>query len=433
MLAATGGTQVELVDTLQAVEGLPGLANIYPQLGGEISINLDQGQDVSVLEATIGECNNGSENFHELNAKAKTAKVHRASQASIKLSGSGNSVFAKNINDGGCEAHINASGGKNCALLRDYTSEQREAMTETTRIAFQKTAESFPGTKVLLVEKFGNFKKKEHTQRDGTPVVTMEGVIEERMVVLSVVVKHLSLAPGDTSALLSIVEGREALKAAGERALGWKEGELDLGGLLANYNEAGRIKGVLDFMEILVTAEQESAEYRENLDATKTARMVEMVNELRGEQSLERVLPRVEKIAALWMPRGYTAKNRSDGGERERESEREGNLLFVCLSTSLGCCGYCCCPRNLVASLVTHAHTHLPSAIGNPQGGTTAPRFAGLLLCVRTRAIDHRQEQQLRPHRGRDRGGRDGARGGRFCSLGRCRHRGSSSKGEGGP
>lgn len=230
MLAATGGTPVELGETLQAVQGLPGLANIYPQLGGGISINLDQGQDVSVLEATIGKCNNGSENFHELNAEAKTAKVHRASQASIKLSNSGNSVFAKNINDGGCEAHINASGKKNCALLKDYTSEQREAMTETTRIAHEKTAETFPDAKVLLVEKFGNFKKNKHRQRDGTPLVTMEAVIEDRMVVVSVVVKHLSLVPGDTNALLSIVEGREALKAARERALGWKKGELDLGG-----------------------------------------------------------------------------------------------------------------------------------------------------------------------------------------------------------
>lgn len=172
------------------------------------------------------------------------------------------------------------------------------------------------------------------------PVVTMEGVVAERMVVLSVVSKHLSLVPGDTDAVLTIVDGRAALKVAGERALAWKKGELDLGGLLENYTDADRKKAVLDFMGVLVSAKQEPAEYRESLNEEKTQQMVQMVDDLRKEESLAAVLAGVEEIATMWGPRGYTAKNRSDGGERET----------CCVSVNISCCVYFCCPRNLVAS-----------------------------------------------------------------------------------
>lgn len=263
-----------------------------------------------MLEATIGECNNADRNFHEPGADAKTAKVHRASQAAIKLADSGTGVFEKNIDDGGCAPHFDAAGNKH------YTPEQREAMRNTALVAYDKVSETFPATEVLLVERFGNFQKTKHRRCDGTPVVTMEAATATWMVILSVVVKHLSLAPGDTDAFRSIVEGRSALKAAGVRALEWRKGKLDLEGLLADYTDADRIKGVLDLLHILVTAEQEPAEYRESLRVEKTKKMVQMIHDLRREESLAAVLAGVEGIAKLWMPRGYTFTDRSNGGER---------------------------------------------------------------------------------------------------------------------
>lgn len=131
------------------------------------------------------------------------------------------------------------------------------------------------------------------------PVVRMEGVVAGRMVVLSVVSKHLSLAPGDTDAVLTIVDGCAALKVAGQRALAWKKGDLDLRGLLDNYTDADRKKAVLDFMGFLVSAKQEPAEHRERLNADKTETMVQMVDDLRQEPSLKQVLAGVERIAGL--------------------------------------------------------------------------------------------------------------------------------------
>lgn len=318
MLASTTGTADGLSATLRETQGLRGLRNLYVQLGGEMTINLDQGEDTTVLEATTGECNNGDENYHERVADpTKTAKVYHASQAAIKLSKSGTGVVEDNVNRGGCSAHYDANGNKHCDLLCDYTPEQQKAMRDTALVTYEKVAETFPDAQVLLVHEFGNFKKSKHRGRDGMPVVTMEGVVAGRMVVLSVVSKHLSLAPGDTDAVLTIVDGRAALKVAGERALAWKKGELDLGGLLENYTDADRKKAVLDFMGVLVSAKQEPAEYRERLNADKTETMVQMVDDLRKEPLLEQVLDGVEEIAKMWMPRGYTTQNRIDGGERE--------------------------------------------------------------------------------------------------------------------
>ena len=159
--------------------------------------------------------------------------------------------------------------------------------------------------------------KRNHRGRDGKPVVRMEGVVAGRMVMLSVVSKFPSLAPGDTDAVLTIVDERAALKVAGQRALAWKKGDLDLRGVLDNYTDADREKTVLDFMRFLVSAKQEPAEHRECLNADNTETMVQMGDDLRKEPSLKQVLAGVERIAGLWMPRGYTAKNRSDGGDRQ--------------------------------------------------------------------------------------------------------------------
>jgi len=318
MLASTGGTVEGLSAILSETQGLQGLKDLVVQLGGEMSINIEQGEDTRVLEATRGECNNGDENYHESVADpTKTAKVHHASQAAIKLSNSGIGVVEYNVNCGGCSAHFDANGNKHCDLLGDYTENQRKAMRDTALVTYEKVAETFPDTKVLLVHEFGNFEKRKHRGRDGMPVVKMVGEMAGRMVVLSVVTKHLSLAPGDIDAVLSIVDGRAALKVAGERALAWKKGDLNLEGLLENYTKADQKKAVLDFMGVLVSAKQEPAEYREHLNADKTEKMVQMVDDLRKKQSLEEVLPGVEAIAKIWGPRGFTTKNRIDGGERK--------------------------------------------------------------------------------------------------------------------
>ncbi|CAB1109213.1 unnamed protein product [Ectocarpus sp. CCAP 1310/34] len=324
MLASTSGMSVGLPATLRAAQGLRGQKNSCEQLGGQKSINLDEGEDTRVLEATIGECNNGESNFHERVAEpTKTAKVLRASQTTIKLSNSGTGVFEKNVNDGGCEAHIDAKGNRHYSLLRDYSWTLPEAMQSTVLVAYEKTAGTFTGAEVLLVHKFGNFDKNTHSGRDGMPVVTLEAAIAGRMTVLSVVSKHLSLAPGDTDTLLSIVEGREALKAAGERALAWKKGELDLRGLLAGYTDADRKKSVLDLVEALVTARNEPAEYRGGLDAKKIQKMAQIIEDLRKEEPLAAVLAGVEEVAKLWGPCGYNAKNRSDGGKTSDKKQRK--------------------------------------------------------------------------------------------------------------
>ncbi|CAN0419822.1 unnamed protein product [Ectocarpus fasciculatus] len=187
-------------------------------------------------------------------------------------------------------------------------------MEQTTLVAYEKVPETFPDAKVLLVLRFGNYIKRKHRGRDGTPVVTMEVVTEGGMIVLSAVSKHLSLAPGDTDALLSILEARAALRAGGERVLEWRKGELDLKGLLDERTDADRRGAVLDFLQILVTAQQEPPEYRGGSNAAKTQEMVQMIEDLRGEESLDAVLAGAEEIAKMWGPRGYTAKNRSDGG-----------------------------------------------------------------------------------------------------------------------
>lgn len=242
-----------------------------------------------MLGATIGECNNGDGSFHQHGADLKTANVYRASQAALKISTSGRSIFEGNIYYGGCAGHVDANGYKYCALLPDFSSDQREAMEQTTLIAYEKNAETVPHAEVLLVLKFRNFIERKHRGRDGTPVVTREVVTEDGMVVLSAVSKHLSLAPGDTDAVLSIVETHAALKAAGARVMDWRTGALDLEGLLADFTVADRIEAVLDFMEVLVTAEQEPAEYSQSLKAEKTEKMVQMVNDLRNETKRRQV------------------------------------------------------------------------------------------------------------------------------------------------
>ncbi|CAB1102309.1 unnamed protein product [Ectocarpus sp. CCAP 1310/34] len=231
MLAASSETPGGLPAVLREAEGLRDLEVLVKNLGGDLSINLLNQEGAEVLEATIGECNNGDGSFHQPGADLKTAKIHRASQAALK--------------------------------------------------------------------------------------VAMEG----GMIVLSALSKHLSLAPGDTDALLSILEARAALRAGGERVLEWRKGELDLKGLLDERTDADRREAVLDFLQILVTAQQEPAEYRGGLNAAKTQEMVQMIEDLRGEESLDAVLAGSEEIAKMWGPRGYTAKNRSDGATADLRPE----------------------------------------------------------------------------------------------------------------
>lgn len=78
MLASTTGGADGLAATLRAAQGLLDLKNTYEELGGQMTINLDQGEKPRVLEGAIGECNNGDENYHELVAyPTRTANIPR--------------------------------------------------------------------------------------------------------------------------------------------------------------------------------------------------------------------------------------------------------------------------------------------------------------------------------------------------------------------
>lgn len=90
-------------------------------------------------------------------------------------------------------------------------------MQQTAPIAYEKTSDSYRDAKVFLVQRLCNYSAGKHTGRDGKPAVTPEARTTRGMAVLSCTTMHLSLAPGDVDALLSIVEGCLALKAAGER------------------------------------------------------------------------------------------------------------------------------------------------------------------------------------------------------------------------
>lgn len=97
-----------LSDALRKAAGLKGLKVVTEQYGGQLTVNLNEEDDPEVLEATVGQCNNGDRNFHQADADSKTAKLHQAGQAAVKISESGKDIFAKNINDRGCETTIDS-------------------------------------------------------------------------------------------------------------------------------------------------------------------------------------------------------------------------------------------------------------------------------------------------------------------------------------
>lgn len=307
MMAATSDMVGGLGAALREAVGLEGLKVLVEQLGGQLTINLDQG-DAKVLALTIGQCNNKNGNFHENGSALKTAKVLRAAEAAVPISDSGTDVFRGNSNLGHCARRINGKGDHNCRLLTEYTADQVGAMREAALVIYEKVSESYPDAEVLLVHKFGNYSASKHTGPDGKPVVTHEITTAKKMAVYSCTTKHLSLAPGDVTALRSIVEGRLELKGTGERKVGRFPG---------TYTEADVIKGVLDTLEIIVTGQEEPDYIVSGWDKEKTDELVVSLDGLREKESLQEVLVGAAEVGEAYGPRGYTFENRSAGGERE--------------------------------------------------------------------------------------------------------------------
>lgn len=149
MMTATSHVVGGLPAALRKAIGLKGFEILVKHLGGELTVDLDQG-DPRVLELTLVQCNNGEGNFHETDSELKTAKVLQAAKAAVQVSDSGRDVYGGNVNVGDCTRSITAKGVHHCLLDGDYTPTQREAMRQTALVMYEKVSESFPATKVLL-------------------------------------------------------------------------------------------------------------------------------------------------------------------------------------------------------------------------------------------------------------------------------------------
>lgn len=297
LMMGTRDVKGGLYGALERANGLSDLKTLYEASGAEVTIALDQiGGSAEVLEAIVGECNNGSRNFHEDGADVHTAKVIRALRAAVPLTSAARPLIGKNSNNGGCEQTINATGSHNCRLNKEYPDDQREAARQIENALYEKVSKDFPDARILVVHRFGDYAARRHKQ-DDKPLVTKE-VVRGGLVVLSVRSIHACQIPGSPLSLLSNVEARLALNEHAARELGRRQ----------DYTDGDVGKGILDVLEILATGEQESAEYRARLGLEKTSELVAMVDNLRLKP-LEVIMSGAKEFGERYGGRGYTAES----------------------------------------------------------------------------------------------------------------------------
>lgn len=314
---------------LERAPGLAGLKALFDNSGAEIGIDLDQRSgNAEVLEIIVGECNNGTRNFFEHDVH--TRKVHNALRAAVPLTSTDRPLVQKNRNNGGCEQTVNATGGHNCRMNKEYPAEQVEAAREIENAMFDKIAQDFPGARVAVVHEFGDYRAGTH-KKDGVPVVTRE-VVKGGLVVFRARGPHLCQIPGSPASLRGNAEARLALRAHAARELRRHEN--------STYNDDDIGKTMLDVLEILATGEEESTEYRASLKPKKTSDLVLTVGILRWEP-LETIMTGVKEFGELYGGRRYTSE--SGKGDPLSISICSNQRWLLAVVLVVGCCCFSCC------------------------------------------------------------------------------------------
>ena len=304
LMMATQGEEGGLPGALKRAAGLAGLGLLFEECGAEIRIDHDQiGGDATVVESTLGQCNNRERSFHEEGADMPTARAHRALRAAVPITMAKLPLIQKNGNNGGCEQTVDKDGNHNCRLQKDYPEDQVAAARQIDSALYNKVEQDCPTVRIIVEHCFGNYDRRKHTE-DDKPVVT-ERVVGDGLTLLRATGLHFCQIPGSAEALRRNVEVRLALNVQAKRKLGSPS---------ANYNDLDLTKGMADVLEILATCQEESLECRKRLDAKKTADLVRLVDALR-EKSLEDFMDGVQVFSDLYGGRGFSAESGSVGGE----------------------------------------------------------------------------------------------------------------------
>ena len=315
LLGATRDQEGGLRGALERAGDLAGMKALYERSGAEITIDHDQVRaSAQVVEATVGECNNGDRSFHQKDSVLLTARVHRAVRAAAPTSSAATPLYQKNANDGGCEQTVDKDGAHHCRPLKEYPKDMREAAKQIDRGLDEAVARDCPEARVVVKHRFGNFNEREHTGKDGKPIVRRSTVArdmvgEEPLVVLDSTSRHLCQGAHSFKAALSIASTRLALNVEARRVLGES----------AQYDDGDVAAAVVAMLRKLATGEHESPEYRESLDTEKTAKLVAVADGLLGESPAD-VESGVKHFGTLYGGRGYNAEDASKGGERKLNS-----------------------------------------------------------------------------------------------------------------
>eukprot|EP00903_Cladosiphon_okamuranus_P007745 g7504.t1 len=319
ILRATRDQEGGLRGALEGAGGLAGMKALYEENGAEITIDLRQVRaSAQVVEATVGECNNGDRSFHQKDSVLLTAGVHRAVRAAVPTSSAANPLYEKNANDGGCEQTVDKNGAHHCRQLQAYPRDMREAAKQIDRGLDEAVARDCPEARVLVKHRFGNFNKSKHTDKDGKPIVRRSTVARDMvggrpLEVLESTSRYLCQGAHSGKAALSIASTRLALKVEARRVLG-ESAQRDDGDVAA---------AVVAMLRKLATGEHESPEYRESLDTEKTAKLVAVADGLRGK-SLADVKSGVKNFGNLYGGRGYNAEDGRKGGSANYSGEQKG-------------------------------------------------------------------------------------------------------------
>eukprot|EP00903_Cladosiphon_okamuranus_P014037 g13054.t1 len=151
LLGATRDQEGGLRGALEGAGDLAGMTALYEKSGAEITIDLRQVRaSAQVVEATVGECNNGDRSFHQKDSVLLTARVHRAARAAAPTSSAATPLYQKNANDGGCEQTVDKDGAHHCRPLKEYPRDMREAAKQIDRCLDEAVARDCPEARVLV-------------------------------------------------------------------------------------------------------------------------------------------------------------------------------------------------------------------------------------------------------------------------------------------